>query len=82
VIFPCPYLDPCAFHRTSSPLSFWGGGVTEQFWWAPGIYPGQTKTIPKTNFAVTQGYLQTLKKKKKVPLIWLFHVPQKLNNIH
>ena len=44
VISPCPYLDPRAFHYTSSLPSSWGRGVVEQLWWAPGIYPGQTKT--------------------------------------
>ena len=44
VISPCPYLDPRALHPNSSPLFSWGGGVTEQFWWAPGTYPGQSKT--------------------------------------
>jgi len=37
---PRPYLDPRAFHHFSSALSIWGTGVIEQFWWAPGIYPG------------------------------------------
>ena len=43
MISPCPYLDPGAFHHISCPLSSWGRGVIERFWWAPGIYSGQTK---------------------------------------
>ena len=47
VISPRPCLDPRAFHHISSPLSSWGGGVIERFWWAPGIYPGKNKTYRK-----------------------------------
>jgi len=31
VVSTCPYLNPRAFHRISSPLSSWGGGVIERF---------------------------------------------------
>jgi len=37
-------------YHISSPLSISGGGVIVWFWWAPGIYPGLTKTVQNQEF--------------------------------
>ena len=42
MIYPCPYLNPPAFHYVFVSSVQLRRGVIEWLWWAPGIQPGST----------------------------------------